>query len=411
MVTKMLIPLYLLLLGSVFLSHCSNEKKTKINLLADEINLADSLLPISISTISDSMIADGFDYPLGDRDGKGGYVSLTNEKSYDSWIITTKFGDIYRFGVHPGTDIAGSGGGNTGLGQPVYNIGKGIVTEARDFGAPWGNVVIVRHKYLENCDIRFCYSLYAHLDVLRVKTGDFVARRRQLGTVGTGDGSYPAHLHLEIRKESMGEYEANYWPDSHDKDMNWIKDNYEDPDNFIKTHRNLCSPYYEKSIILVIKNCFKMYYYEKGLLVKEYEIALSQNPLGPKETEGDRKLPEGEYYITAKEKGPFYGDYAEFLGSRTISISYPNSFDAAKGYENGIISKKENEEIILANKNKLVPPQFTKLGGKIVIHGWNGEWTADGSQNLTWGCISMHNTELEEFYEIVQIKTKIIIFP
>jgi len=30
------------------------------------------------------------------------------------------------------------------------------------------------------------------------------------------------------------------------------------------------------------------------------------------------------------------------------------------------------------------PPQNTKLGGRIVIHGWNGDWIADGTQNLTW---------------------------
>ena len=56
-----------------------------------------------------------------------------------------------------------------------------------------------------------------------------------------------------------------------------------------------------------------------------------------------------------------------------------------------------------------IPLKNTKLGGSIVIHGWNGDWVADGKQNLTWGCISMHNADLEAFYDIVELNTKIII--
>ncbi len=105
------------------------------------------------------------------------------------------------------------------------------------------------------------------------------------------------------------------------------------------------------------------------------------------------------------------GNYADFLGSRLLRISYPNINDAEAGYRKQLISKKEMECIVSANKKMEIPPKDTRLGGGIVIHGWKGDWVADGNQNLTWGCISMHNGDLEEFYDIVKLQTKIIIAP
>jgi lipoprotein-anchoring transpeptidase ErfK/SrfK len=46
-----------------------------------------------------------------------------------------------------------------------------------------------------------------------------------------------------------------------------------------------------------------------------------------------------------------------------------------------------------------------------VIHGWKGDWTADRNQNITWGCISMHNKDLEKFFDVVNLLTPIIITP
>lgn len=405
---KMKLQYYLIFVG-VLLFACSSNEKGEEN----KISFSKLLLDAETDSVNifDTLLVNGFDFPVGNRDGKGKYTSKTDGKEYDSWYIASKFAESYSLGIHTGVDYNGTGGGNTDLGQPVYSIGKGIVIEAENFGSPWGNIVLIKHWYLENGRIFSCFSLYAHLNEIVVKKGGFVNKREQIGEIGTGGGSYPAHLHLEIRKGKMEEYETTYWPSSNGKDVSWVKDYYEDPVDFIKSHRKLTCPYSEDRIIIAIKNKYRLYYYEKGIKKNEYEIALSQNPIGPKEKEGDLKMPEGEYYIMGKQKGPFYGNFSEYLGNELLRISYPNVFDANIAFEKGRISNKIRNEIVTANEKRTTPPQSTVLGGGIVIHGWNGDWVADGEQNLTWGCISMHNSDLDVFYDIVQLKTKIIILP
>ncbi len=372
---------------------------------------ADSSISVRTSEIMDTMFVDGFDYPVGNKDGKGEYVSKTDGRTYKSWYIATDFAENYSLGIHPGIDMNGSGGGNTDLAQPVYSIARGIVETAADFGKPWGHIVTVKHKYLRNGKVYICYSVYAHLEGLKVKKGDRINKRTTIGEIGTGGGSYPAHLHLEIRKNSMANFDTDYWPSSNSKDADWVKDHYEHPKKFIDSHRKLTAPYKENQFIIASKKEYALYFYQKGKLSGQYEIALSQNPNGHKEREGDLKMPEGEYYICEKQKGPFYGNYAEFLGPRLLRISYPNSFDAEYAFNKGLITKAEKEKITSAIRNRAIPTKSTKLGGGIVIHGWKGDWTANGRQNLTWGCISMHNNDLESFYDKVKLNTIIHIIP
>ncbi|MCX6269950.1 MAG: L,D-transpeptidase [Bacteroidetes bacterium] len=53
-----------------------------------------------------------------------------------------------------------------------------------------------------------------------------------------------------------------------------------------------------------------------------------------------------------------------------------------------------------------MPPQDTPLGGGIGIHGWNGEWD-ESDRYLTFGCISLHQKDLEELYDLVDTGTRI----
>jgi len=64
----------------------------------------------------------------------------------------------------------------------------------------WGNVVIVRHAFVENGKLMTVDSMYAHLDKIMVRKGQEVVRGQQVGTIGTNRGMYTAHLHYEIRK-------------------------------------------------------------------------------------------------------------------------------------------------------------------------------------------------------------------
>jgi murein DD-endopeptidase MepM/ murein hydrolase activator NlpD len=128
-------------------------------------------------------IADGFDYPVGKPDGTGYYDAQPFTKNR-----------------HLGSDWNGLGGGNTDIGDPVYAVANGYVTYAKDAGRGWGNIVRVIHcipgkpnKYIE--------SFYAHLDKIKVKEGVLLKRRDVLGTIGTANGAYIAHLHFELRNK------------------------------------------------------------------------------------------------------------------------------------------------------------------------------------------------------------------
>lgn len=356
----------------------------------------------------DPLLADGFDFPIGNKDGKGSYTSPEG-KTYYGWYIATHTAEEYSLGIHTGEDWNGNGGSNTDLGQPVYATAKGVVIAAGDYGYPWGNVVLVKHYFLENGALQMVFSLYGHLDEFFLKKGDLVERRQKLGTIGTGGDAYPAHLHFEIRKSSMADYAADYWPSSNGKDVAWVLKNYEKPSDFIKKYRAIPLPINEAHFLIAFKKNYALYYFQKGKLFKTYEIALSQNPIGHKEKQGDNRLPEGEYRLIQKSRGPFGGNVAAYFGTAWIRLNYPNNFDAEAGYTDGKITKAERNAIIRANNAGKEPNKHTALGSGIGIHGWNGEWKADGIQNLTWGCISMHNSDLDTFYDLIPLQTKIVI--
>ena len=130
-------------------------------------------------------LADGFDFPVGKPDGKGYY------KSRGLRLATPR---------HLGEDWNGNGGGNSDVGDPVYSIGMGLVTYAADAKGRWGKVVIVRHAFREpkSGKVLCCQTLYGHLDKITVRLGQIVGRGTQVGTIGTNNGMFTAHLHAEL---------------------------------------------------------------------------------------------------------------------------------------------------------------------------------------------------------------------
>lgn len=92
---------------------------------------------VTFNDLLDPLLADGFDFPVGDVDGQGSYKSKLNGKTYNGWYVATKFGESYSLGIHPGEDWNGIGGGDTDTGQPVWATAKGKVVDSKDYGSPW----------------------------------------------------------------------------------------------------------------------------------------------------------------------------------------------------------------------------------------------------------------------------------
>jgi len=112
-----------------------------------------------------------------------------------------------RGGHHTGDDLNGIGGMNTDLGDPIYCVADGLVLYAGEPSSGWGNVLVIAHR---TPDGRQLHSMYAHLDRIVVSLGSLVARGQLVGTNGTGNDHYPAHLHFELRESDHVDIRGGY---------------------------------------------------------------------------------------------------------------------------------------------------------------------------------------------------------
>ena len=122
----------------------------------------------------------------------------------------------FRTTRHLGDDLNGIGGWNSDLGDPVYASGTGKVIYCGVPSDGWGNMVILGHRVPDVAaanGFRVIETVYAHMETVRVKLGDSVPRGHQIGTVGTANGHYFAHLHFEIR-ESQSIYPGAGYSDA-----------------------------------------------------------------------------------------------------------------------------------------------------------------------------------------------------
>ena len=159
--------------------------------------------------------------------------------------------------------------------------------------------------------------------------------------------------------------------------------------------------------ILIKKAERKLYLYSlengKERVAKTYRIALGNNPTGAKRRQGDGATPEGDYYITHKNaRSKFY---------LSLGVSYPNIADADKGLKEGLVTKAEHQAIISAIRAKTKPPQNTRLGGDIFIHGGGTGKLFGLVRDWTLGCVALENGEIKELFDLIPPKTPVKIVP
>lgn len=174
------------------------------------------LIPLTPLQIADIPLADGFQSPVGPPTA----AFMYNAQGFGEF-------NEKRGGYHSGVDFNGIGGENTDAGEPVYSAARGKVVFCKDLKGGWGKVIIIAHR-LEG-DAQIYQTLYAHLNDCKVKLGDTVCRGEQIGSIGTADGQYLAHLHFEVCASRVTEAGVTaYHPRG---TMNRIS-----PEEFIQTH-------------------------------------------------------------------------------------------------------------------------------------------------------------------------------
>jgi len=200
----MKIKLFSLFVFLVFLS-CFKKKDKTNSILEKDIAV------VSVTrkdTVPKKFIANSFDFPVGIPNAKGYYNAQKFQKNY-----------------HLGDDWNAVTGGNTDLGDPIYTIANGFIKEAKDYGGGWGNVIRILH-FLPNKKI--VESLYAHCDTILITQNKWITKGTKIGTIGTANGAYYAHLHFEIREDIALPLGNGYSENSK---------GYVDPTEFIKNHR------------------------------------------------------------------------------------------------------------------------------------------------------------------------------
>ena len=147
--------------------------------------------------------------------------------------------------------------------------------------------------------------------------------------------------------------------------------------------------------IVIKKAKKKLFLYSEEKLLRTYPVKLGFNPVGEKISKGDKRTPEGQYYICMKNPRSKY-----YL---SLGLSYPSIEDAERGLEQKLISKNDHDRIIERISKKSIPPWDTPLGGEIFIHGGGENW------DWTYGCVMLRNKDIEELFKVVALGTQVII--
>ena len=169
------------------------------------------------------------------------------------------------------------------------------------------------------------------------------------------------------------------------------------PDSAIQPSREPLKLPLTSPRIVVKKSRRQLLLYSNDKLVRTYRVGLGLSPVGDKVKAGDRRTPEGDFYIfTRNDRSAFY---------LSLGLSYPNAAHAERGLRDGLITKVQYQAIMRALKSRRTPPQNTHLGGDIYIHG-NG-----AQSDWTWGCVALDDEDVRELFQAVSVGTPVTIEP
>jgi murein L,D-transpeptidase YafK len=148
--------------------------------------------------------------------------------------------------------------------------------------------------------------------------------------------------------------------------------------------------------ILVEKSAGRLTLMDGGAVVKVYPAITGSNA-GDKVREGDRRTPEGLFYVCYKNPDSLY--------TLSLGLSYPNEEDAARGLRDGLLTQAQHDAIVAAIRAGGQPPWDTPLGGEIMIHGCKND------RSGTAGCVAVSDDDIRELYPLLPEGTPVTIVP
>jgi len=123
--------------------------------------------------------------------------------------------------------------------------------------------------------------------------------------------------------------------------------------------------------------------------VEEYTVGLGFNVDDDKIQQGDGTTPLGRFYICEMLEKP---EPKQRYGARSMRVSYPCIEDARRGLLGKLITKEQYAAIVKAIHSGEMPPQNTKLGGSIRIHG------GGSSADWTLGCVALNDEDIIKLF-------------
>ncbi|MBF0543096.1 MAG: L,D-transpeptidase [Candidatus Riflebacteria bacterium] len=149
--------------------------------------------------------------------------------------------------------------------------------------------------------------------------------------------------------------------------------------------------------IVVRKRQRILQWFNHGIQIATFPVALGDKPEGNKSLGNDGKTPEGDYFICYKKENSRYHLF--------MAYNYPSPDDAAQACSDGRITASEAESILDASIKQSRPIWSTPLGGPAGLHGFGT------GEDWTEGTIALANSHIEELFWNTPLKTPIQVLP
>lgn len=166
-----------------------NNRIEEILELNEQISGLHKLLNIGLNITSNNIY---FNTKMNEKDKNNLLFNIPNGLPLKRINITSRYGErihpiTKQDSFHTGIDFKAN------IGESVFSTADGVVLSVRneDIGG-YGKFVTILHNYGFS-------TLYAHLDNILIKEGDFISKNTIIGYSGNTGNSTGPHLHYEVR--------------------------------------------------------------------------------------------------------------------------------------------------------------------------------------------------------------------